>query len=202
MCPLPPSQPSGPTDHLRKDVNTGTDNLVQVKPFEIYNLRCPDKWDPSKDKLQVEYDIKDVNGQALSGRVHYSLPGRQDAIAGSPDAMPVILHKQTLTRAQITHGSHLLQQWEGTITEGITDRKGKKVTADLSPISVRVEIWNKSSDAPGKLTGGGKTDVPGEYFSSDTTTVNIDAIKEAKWSSSWCIPYDDPDEPQHGEDPG
>jgi hypothetical protein len=113
--------------------------------------------------------------------------------------MPVILHKQTLTRAQITHGSHLLQQWEGTITEGITDRKGKKVTADLSPISVRVEIWNKSSDAPGKLTGGGKTDVPGEYFSSDTTTVNIDAIKEAKWSSSWCIPYDDPDEPQHGE---
>ena len=186
-------------DPLRRDVSTGKDNPVQVKPFEVYNVRCPAKWDPSaNDRLKVEYHIKDVNGKALSGRVIYSVPGLKSAAANSPEAVPIIVHKQSLMRDQITQGSHTIQQWDGVITEGLTDRKGKKVTADLSPISVRVEIWNKNTPAPGKQIGDGKTDVPGENLSSDSTTVDIDAIQEAYWNNNWCIPYDDPMEPQYG----
>ena len=172
------------TEPLRSNVSTGRDNLMEVGPFRVYDVDCPEKWDPLNETLLVRYAIHDPNRRAVSGRILYLVP----AGGGARE----IVHTQTLTPAQFMQGRHELeagQQWDGTISEGLTDRIGQKVRIDISPIWARVEIWNHS----GSYSGG-----TGEYLSFDSDTSGIDAVAEARWETHRSIPYEDPDEPDLG----
>ncbi len=189
---------------LKRKVATGREHLVKVKPYEVYNVFSVDDWDPEgKEKLPVSFSIKNPNKRAISGRVKYQVPGLRDAASGSREADPLSVHIQPLTSAQIVHGHHSLtpgQQWDGTITRGLKDRIGKKVTGDLSPIGVVVEIWNTADPRPGrpkfKGPGFGRTiraDVKGgEFLSRDGCLVNIDCFAKLEWDRDWVIPYGDP----------
>lgn len=190
---------------LKRKVATGKEHLVKVKPYEVYNVFSVDDWDPEgKEKLPVTFSIKNPNKRAISGRVKYQVPGLRDAVKGSRDADPLSVHIQPLTSAQVAHGHHSLtpdQKWDGTITRGLKDRIGKKVTGDLSPIGVAVEIWNTADPRPGrpkfKGPGFGRTiraDVKGgEYLARDGCLVNIDCFATLEWDRKNVIPYGDPD---------
>lgn len=195
--------PTGADNPLTRDVSTGKDNPVQTVPFSVLWVKAGDKdkegkWDVTKGPLNVEYRISDQNSMAKSGRIVYFVKSKAGSGTGA-SSVEVVVYKQTLKPDQIKPGkNHTTKHWDGKISEGLTDRIGDKVTADLSPIGIRVEIWDQATAAPGKPTGGGKTDVPGEYLSTKETSVVIDLIAEAKWANHRCIPYGDPDEPQLG----
>jgi len=195
--------PTGADNPLTKDVSTGHDNPVQTAPFSVIHVKAGDKdkegkWDVTKGPLSVEYRILDQNSMAKSGRIVYFVKRKAGSGTGA-SSIETIVYKQALKSGEIKPGkNHTTKHWDGKISEGLTDRIGQKVTADLSPIGIRVEIWDQTTTAPGKPTGGGKTDVPAEYLSTKETQVVIDVIAEAKWGTHRCIPYGDPDEPQLG----
>jgi hypothetical protein len=172
------------TSPLRGKVSTARDNLLDVGPYRVFNLKCPEKWDPVEKRLSVEYSVQDPNQRAVSGRIVYMVPGESGG--------RVVVHTQTLKPHQFKEGRHELkegQRWDGTISEGLKERIGQKVMVDLNPIGVRVEIWNSMNIYSGKK---------GEFLSFDSDTVEIDAIVEARWGNHRCIPYKDLDEPELG----
>jgi hypothetical protein len=189
---------------LRRDVSTGTDNPVDVAPYEVLAVRVPRRWDPSTEALAVSYDINNPNQRATRGRIVYKVPGtlepgRDGAVMGDT----VIVHRQALTFSQIRSGSFELppsQRWDGTITEGLPERTGRKVTADVAPIYVVVELWNRSTPQPGNRPGesSGATDVRGEYVARGRARAELDVFTEARWDRNFVIPYGDPDEPDAG----
>jgi len=197
------STPTGADNPLTKDVSTGHDNPVQTAPFSVIHVKAGDKdkegkWDVTKGPLSVEYRISDQNSMAKSGRIVYFVKRKAGSGTGA-SIIETIVYKQALKPGEIKPGkNHTTKHWDGKISEGLTDRIGQKVTADLSPVGIRVEIWDQTTAAPGKPLGGGKTDVPGEYLSTKETQVLIDVIAEAKWANHRCIPYGDPDEPKLG----
>ena len=196
--------PTGADNPLTKDVSTGHDNPVQTAPFSVIHVKAGDKdkegkWDVTKGPLSVEYRISDQNSMAKSGRIVYFVKRKAGSGTGA-SSIETVVYKQAVKPGEIKPGkNHTTKHWDGKISEGLTDRIGQKVTADLSPIGIRVEIWDQATAAPGKPLGGGKTDVPGEYLSTKETQVVIDVIAEAKWETHRCIPYGDPMEPQLGK---
>jgi hypothetical protein len=188
--------------NLSDGVSTGQDNILEVNPFFVVNVVCPARWDPSSKSLRVDYEIYDPNGQALSGRILYACPPIQVAPVGPPGTGSSVVHTQPLAASDITEGPHTVKDWDGTITESLSDRIGQKVTADLSRLRVTVEIWNTLSPSPGHAEGDGPTDVPGEYLSSGKTEVEIDGVAEGKWSTHRCIPYVESGNPKLDPDLG
>lgn len=186
---------------LRRNAHTGGDTTVRLRPFHVERVQATTPWDPSSRKLPVSYDISDPNSRIRNGRIRYTI------VAADRE---VVIHRQRLQRAQLVHGRCYelseAEQWDGTITEGLDgtngteNRIGEKVTADLSPIGVIVEVWNNTNPEPGTPVRGGRgrTSVPNEWLSSGVASVDIDSIIRARWDKEWVIPYDDPDEPDRG----
>ena len=148
--------------------------------------------------MPVKWDINDPNGRIRSGRIRY-------AVTTGPDNKLVTIYKQKLVGSYLEHGEdHELteaEQWDGTIREGLKERIGKKITADLSEIGVYVEVWNTTNPEPAKQLrkGRGRTERKGEWIAVAAELVEVDAIVEGKWDRDFVIPYDDPDEPDKGE---
>ena len=182
---------------LRRPVRTDQDTVIRLRPFEVQNVSCDARWDPQGDPLRVYYEINDPNSRIRSGRILYTARG--------PDGEEVTLYRQALERSQFVHARcyelRESERWDGTIREGITDRIGEKITADLSFFSVTVEVWNtREAEPAARVRGGqGRTEREGEYLSSGVANVEVDAIVQGRWGSEWVIPYDDPDEPDKGE---
>ena len=186
---------------LRRNAHTGGDTTARLRPFHVERVQATTPWDPSSRKLPVGYDISDPNSRIRNGRIRYTI------VAADRE---VVIHRQRLQRAQLVHGRCYelseAEQWDGTITEGLDgtngteNRIGEKVTADLSPIGVIVEVWNNTNPEPGTPVRGGRgrTSVPNEWLSSGVASVDIDSIIRARWDKEWVIPYDDPDEPDRG----
>jgi len=178
---------------LKSNVSTGRDNHVEVSPFEVQNVSCPERWDASSETLPLSFRVMDYNGRARAGRILYMTSPAQGPGQDTPASNPVVIHTHPLSMEMIGHGTHDLpanQQWDGTITEGSTGRK--KATADLCPIRVVVEIWNHNGKSP--AAAGGQ----GVHVSRDFASVNLDVLERAAWDRRMVIPYDDPEEPQHG----
>ena len=194
-------QPGSSDARLKDGVSTGQDNTVRAKPFQVFNVRCSGLWDTKKEHLPVSYEINDPNRRIKSGRILY-LVRRPKAKGGSASADRFIaVHTTSLSGGEITHGPHQLaagKRWDGKITEGLTDRE--RVTFDLCPIRVQVEVWNKSTSKPGNRpqSGSGKTDVANEYLSRAHAETALDVLIRAEWSRDFVIPYGDPEEPQYG----
>jgi hypothetical protein len=175
---------AGGSDTLHGPGSTGSDNLFGIEPFSVRVEAYTQRWDPQSHGLPVVYRIVDPNHRVRSGRILYMVPAAEGARE--------IVHIQPLTSTQILVGRHELaedQRWDGVITRGLTDRIDQRVMVDLSPVWVRVEIWNTSGD----YAAG-----PGRQLSLDSRTADIEAIAEARWDNHRCIPYDDPDEPELG----
>jgi hypothetical protein len=184
-----------PEPKAKGGVATTRDNVVELRPFQVSNVKCTDPWDPTDRVLEVSYDINDPNHRIRAGRIVYEAPVNDRRV-------PVHIHK--LKPAQLTHGCNelpLLDRWDGKIDKGLVDRIGTRVTADLSEILVRVEVWNNANDAPGayKEGGDGRTSLAGEWLSMASARVRILAIVKATWDTHWAIPYGDPDEPAKGK---
>lgn len=190
---MPPPRQPGAGDALRRGVSTGTDNAVRVAPFSIVQLSGPEDWDPSSEKLPLTYRINDPNGRIQSGRLLYMVPA-DPTVEDDAAGQACVIHRQRLTCEALTHGDHELPasaQWDGNITEGLDDRIGEDVAADLAPIGVILEAWNTDQGEPGHVDGleSGATDGRGEYLARRLTEVPVDAIIEARWTTEWCIPY-------------
>jgi len=185
-----------PEPKAKGGVSTTQDNVVELRPFQVSNVQCKDPWDPTDRVLEVSYDINDPNHRIRAGRIVYEAPVKGGRV-------PV--HIEKLKPAQLVHGSRnelpLLDRWDGKIDKGLVNRIGTRVTADLSDILVRVEVWNNTNDAPGVLKEGGegRTSVAGEWLSMASARVRIFAIVKATWDTHRAIPYGDPDEPAKGK---
>lgn len=188
---IPGTAPSA----LRQRVHTTREHLVRLRPFEVTGVAPPARWDPSAEALAVTYTINDPNERIRRGRIVYVATYNDEE---------VVLASRRLDREELTHGEHTLaeaQRWDGTIGSGIPARNGQRVTADLAPVGVRVEVWNTTHDEPARRVrgGNGRTEREGEWHSSRTAPVEIDAFVEARWSRNFVIPYNDPDEPDSGK---
>ena len=183
--------PGSSEEKLKGSVSTGQDNVLTAKPYAVTDLKAkpPDRWDPSKETLPISYKINDPNGRIKSGRILYLVRGKEDWL---------LAHKKSLNLSLLKHGDHKLpknEEWDGKITETKITRYGQqvqRVTADLAKFRVVVQVWNKESEAPGKLPPHqweGKTDNQGEWVSHDKCYVEIDAVVKCKWSREWVIPY-------------
>jgi hypothetical protein len=184
---------TGAAKPLTRDVLTGQDNTLHTVPFAVLGVTAGDedgKWDPSQGPLRVEYGISDRNGLAKSGRIlYFTKPHRSGgAVSDSADG-EMILYRQSLNSDEIKPGTHVTSKWDGNISEGMQDRIGKRVTADLSPVFARVELWNQPTPSPGKPDGSGQTDVPDQYLSSKEARTVIDVIVKAEWDNYRCIPF-------------
>jgi len=170
----------------RRPVSTGRDNHVTLRPFNV-SLTAPNFWDPSAGPLQIAYDIHDPTRRIRHGRIRYVVikNGEEE----------VTVHTLQLQARQLKHGRcyelPASQQWDGTITSGLPDQNGQRVTADLTPIFVHLEVWNTDQDKPGnRIPRGrrGRTDRQGECLEFDVKEVDIQAINEAKWDRNWVVP--------------
>ncbi len=191
---------------LRNPVRSGQDNVVKTKPFAVVGVHgLPSKWDPESKPLRLLYSIHNPNGQAVAGRVLYMAPRGSDSkgIPNLNNEPGVVLHKQMLTAEQVRHGMHYLpepQEWDGVITRGLKDRIGEKVTADLAPIIILLEIWDRPIRDPGMLrddaqSGRGRG---GVHIERGRDQVNLDVFVEARWNKRYVIPYGDPKSPRRG----
>jgi hypothetical protein len=177
---------------VQEAVSTGTDNRVRLRPFTV-TLNCPQRWDPSAEPLQVGYDVYDPNVRVRRGRLHYVV---------SVDGEDTTLYTMNLDPSRLRPGCYELtqgQRWDGTIRTGVDDRIGQRITADLSLLSVIVEVWNTDNAQPGESSSdAGRTNVQGEWIIQAVKNVEIDAIAEARWDRNWVIPDKNPDEPDKG----
>ena len=191
-------------DTLRRPVATERDTEVQLRPFEVHDLEVPSRWDPEGDPLPVEWSITDRNERIRSGRIRYRVRG--------PDGEQVTVHTQRLTAEHWRHGERCSleegQRWDGTIDEGLTDRSGERVTADLSAIEVEISVWNTTEPdpAPPVPEGRGRTEREGEWISTTSVLVEVDSIVQAEWETAqsasrgpWVVPYGDPEDRDMGE---
>jgi hypothetical protein len=78
---FPPKAPD-----LRSGATTTTDNVVELRPFQVQNPVAPARWDPQSAKLSFRYEIRDPNRRIRSGRILYEF--LQDGLAW------VIIHSQ------------------------------------------------------------------------------------------------------------
>lgn len=180
--------PSGP---LTRGASTTAVNPAEVAPFSV-NLIGPEVFDPSRNdfnhRLPLRYEIIDPNERIRSGRILY--------IVGTASGDTVI--KRTILSAEHwTPGAHVLPDslcWNGQIEEGLADRRNEFITADLSPFTVRIELWNNSESDPARRVrgGNGRTERTGEWLASSSANVYVDCIVEARWERHWCIPWQDP----------
>jgi len=186
---------------LKRPAATGVYNPAELRPFDVWNLRPPQRWDPSAEKLALSYEINDPNHLIQSGRIRYSV--RDPATTGW-----TVVARLRLPAGLLAPGKHELadaQRWDGVIGEGLTDRAGEKITADLSRVRIEVQVWNNANAEPGTPVAGtgGRTNVAGEWLSFRRDHVEVDAIVEAKWDRTWVIPYEPesfpPLEPGKGE---
>ncbi|MDP3000603.1 MAG: hypothetical protein Q8N47_24175 [Bryobacterales bacterium] len=190
---------STPQSKAKGGATTTQENVVELRPFQVSNVECTNPWDPTERVLEVSYDINDPNKRIRSGRIAYWAP---DVLA--KDGF-VMVHSQKLKPDHYVHGVRnqvpMLDRWDGKIDKGFPDRIGKLVTADLSDILVRVEVWNNTNDSPGEplKRGAGRTTVAGEWLSWASADVRVVAIVKAAWDTEWVIPYGDPDEPAKGK---
>lgn len=196
-----------PTDAspLKKPVSTGRENVVELPLFEVARIDCPAKWDPSFEKLPVAFEVNDPANRVRAGRIRYVISYTSSTSKGNLVSEQVVLHEQKLPAQYLGHGRFELteaERWDGTISQGLPDRIGTKITGDLSPVNVRIEVWNSNAAAPGKLPDekkkSGRTDVLGQYLSWKKRGVDIDVVVKAKWLRTNVIPWGDPDEPEKG----
>ncbi|MBK9118706.1 MAG: hypothetical protein IPM18_03765 [Phycisphaerales bacterium] len=192
---VPPAAAETP---LRRPVRTGQENVVRVHPFDLFNVKCPPKWDPQSERLAVSYDVNDPNTRATAGRIVY----RSAAVASgeSEDSGEgAVLHVLSLPDGLRKHGHHELPpalRWDGKLTRGPADRIGEKVTADLAPVEVVVELW--SGNEQPVLDGEEELAQREGRISRSRATVSVDALVEARWERNWVIPWGDPEEPKEG----
>lgn len=181
------------TDRVVDSVVTGRINPTVLMHINVW-CESPDLWDPEAGRLPVTFSVFDPNALIRRGRICIRVPGENDYL---------IVHRIDLDPALLGHGSdHELppaMQWDGIITEGLTDRRGQRITADLSPLSVDIEVWTTENDAPGipSDTRRGTTSRPMEGYAVDYSPTNIDAIVEGRWDRDWVIPLPPPG---HDED--
>jgi hypothetical protein len=172
------------TETLRDSVATGRDNEVTVEAFTVVRVECPYKWDPQEGRLPVTYTVENRNERAVSGRILYCVSNPEETSGTSDsDENQIVVHSQNLRQDQFTHGPHELtgsDQWDGTLSEGLDDRRNERITADLSPVRVVVELWDHNDDSPGRED---------QRVSRAHTHVHIDAIAEGRWDDNKCIPY-------------
>jgi len=189
--------PEGAQASLRSPVSTGRNNNVVALPFTVVSVQCPGLWNPEDGSLALSFEINDPNRRVRAGRILYFAPPVRDTEGGSP----LLLHSRPLAAGLLTHGTHELPEadrWDGSIAVEGVDRE--RVTADLCPLTVRVEVWNRESDAPGNRAeaGSGPTDVEGEVLGRASTGVTLDVFTRADWSRDNVVPHGDPENPQHG----
>lgn len=203
---------------LSAAVATGRDNVLRLAPFRIVWLECPDIWNTCAERLAVSYEINDPNSRIRMGRLLYyrrapRLPGMSSpappavgtTFQGHPRywffPAPELVHVHTLAIAQITHGIHHLseaQRWDGMMTTG--QDAGQRVTPDRTPVTVALEIWNTNAFEPRHRLGDGvgPTGRENEYLARARVRAHFSVVRSAKWTTNWCIPYDDPDDPVYG----
>lgn len=178
---------------------TGVVNPVELEPFAVRQATVPQRFDPSannfNNKLPLSFVIWDPNALIRSGRILYT---------AMVDDREVILKRTRIPAAQLLHGPQVLpvsDQWTGEIAEGLEDRVGEFITADLSPVTIYVQVWNNTSPTPeAPLIGHqGRTRRGGEWLSRSVTFFDIDCIVRAVWERNWCVPYQ---EPGNNVDPG
>lgn len=181
---------------VQSGVTTTQQNVIQLRPFDIVLVETVPLWDPTDGPLPLTYTIVDPNQLIQNGKIVYRVPG--------PDGR-VTAYTDRLSGDRLQPGLHVLdasQQWDGTTQEGLPDRQGEKVTADLSRINIIITAWNTAFPEPAPFvedgTGSGKTQRAGEFVATGYTSTAIDAIVLAKWSDHRVIPYDDPEEPDLG----
>jgi len=182
MCEGQDTAPAAGEQPLHDGVGTGIDNDVRLDPFTVTRVECPASWDPSSDRLPVTYHLRNPNRRARRGRIVYDVPVPENPDDPRCRTVRTTVHTMPLRSSQLTHGEHELvesDRWDGTITEGLTDRNGERVMADLSRVGVTVEAWDHDGPEPGR---------EGEYVSSAQTRVAIDTVAEAAWGAEWCIP--------------
>jgi hypothetical protein len=183
---------------VERGVTTSVDNPVTLAPYTV-ELHAPPLWDPSAGALGLSYDIHDPNARIRKGRIYYValVPRSADGVR-----VPTVLKRQNLNLSQLRHACHELPQaecWDGNIAEGLTDRVGQRVTADLSPLTVHIAVWNEGEEPLGFSPAVTVTSQSGRQFvNTSMSRVVIDAIVEARWDTHWCIPYADPVEPAKG----
>jgi len=171
---------------LQASATTTQTNRVELLPFRVYDLKAPERWDPSAGKLPLSYAIDDPNHRIRSGQILYKAPTASGFVT---------VRREKLSKTMLLPMKYELpesMQWDGVIKEGIPDRIGQRVTADLSEIWVVIEVWNNTNPAPGKLIPGkqGRTNVAKEWLSRAMGSVVVDAIVEGKWARNWVIPYE------------
>jgi len=191
-----PAPAAGP---LQGPVSTGKDNVFQTNPFDVILARSPEKWNPAKERLPVEYTIIDPNARAEFGRIVYLTP--PSPAADGTIIGPTLVHIQSLQPDQITNGRHELppiQRWDGVIASVPHPRMGSRVGFADGPIRVLIQVWNRDATPPPIAEDETSSPVP-RHVSRDQTDVRIDSILEARWDRTWVVPYDDPEEPEHGE---
>ncbi len=183
---------------LQAPATTAKINRVELRPFRVYDVKVPERWDPSVGKLPVSYAIDDPNHRIRSGWILYQVPRAGERVTVKREKLSssmLLPMKYELPKAM---------QWDGVIKEGIPDRIGQRVTADLSEIWVVVEVWNNTNPAPGKLIPGkrGRTNVAHEWLSQEMASAVVDAIVEGKWARNWAIPYEPWSEEAYEQDKG
>lgn len=176
------------TDRVTEAVTTGRVNPTVLLAIDVW-CESPERWDPQGSPLPVTFRIFDPMALIRRGRICISVPGAEDYVT---------VHHIDLDPALLVHGGdhHLPQAdcWDGVITRGLADLVGQRITADLSPLAVDIEVWTTEHDAPGvpDRNRRGATSRPMEGYAHDVSTTDIDAIVEGLWDRDWVIPKPPP----------
>ncbi|MHC5109030.1 MAG: hypothetical protein ACYTHJ_04035 [Planctomycetota bacterium] len=187
---------------LRRDVASGRDNKIKVAPFKVLGFRVPAKWDPEEKVMRVIYTISNPNQRATRGRISYYAPRSYSKSRGMQDKPGMLLHRHSLSSDWVRDGLHWLDDelsWDGIITRGPERLRGKRVTADLAPIIVKIEIWNEADRRRDRREHETRRGWRKRVFvSSGLGRTDLDVLVESKWKSNWAVPWDDPADPDRG----
>jgi hypothetical protein len=183
---------------------TSVFNALETAPFAVVNTRGTNPWDPTQGSLTLGYEIIDPNFQIRGGRIRYCV---YRLGVGA-----VTVAERPLRDDQLLHGRcyevPLGERWDGTIEQGLTDRVGEVVDAELSHIWVYVEAWNTPNPAPAgpedpMQTAGAegryRTVRDREWVAWSRDLIAIDCIVQGSWARNWITPYPNLEEPDKAE---
>jgi hypothetical protein len=187
------------SDPASGGATTGAVNPIELAPFSVLQATTPALFDPSantfNNKLPLSFVIRDPNALIRGGRILYTT---------TVDGREVILKRTRIPAGLLAHGPQVLSpadQWNGQIDEGLDDRRGEFITADLSPLMVEIQVWNNTSPEPETPLHGnhGSTRRDGEWLARAIAVFDLDCFVQAVWERNWCVPYQ---EPGSNVDPG
>lgn len=216
-------EPGEPTASLADDVGTGRETEIRVAGFSVADLRGPERWDPSTDRLALNYRVFDPNAQIRRGRLSFYRCPPVERASDSSDAED---DGEAGDGAE-SAGTELAVG--GEVGEQLAAPDGEPDTTALHTIALRPDEWTQGAHSlaeerrwSGELGGGERisgldapvwvrlevwnrdVDEPPGPDDEGTTataaaTVPIDIVVRARWADQSVLPAGDPNEPARGE---